>query len=155
MARGIFSVVAEDQNVSTAITILELTAPATAIVEILRAWCNVSGGTAAVTSAILRMQLLRKTGTITGTASPPTIRGFDGGAAVGSTVKWKATAEGTDGNILDSEGFNVLSGGYLWVPTTQRNRIIIPPSGLIALKFPAAPAANLNFTFGFEFEEVG
>lgn len=150
MARGVYSVHADAQTISTAITILELTAPSTAILEITRAWVTQSNLTASTTT---RMQLLRKTATITGTASPPSAVALDAAAASGVTVKWKATAEGTDGGIIDEQGFNYLNG-YLWTPITSRSRLIVPPSGIIALKFPAAPT-SASWSYGFEWEEVG
>lgn len=150
MAKGTYSVVAEAQTISTAITILELTAPATGSVQLLRAWVQQSSST---TSAMARVQILRKTATITGTATPPTVRSFEvGHATTGVTVKWKATAEGTDGNILHSEAFNILNG-WLYLPVPEE-RIWIPPSGLLALKFPAAPT-SADYTFGMTFAEIG
>jgi len=149
MAAGKYSVLAENENISTAITILELTAPSTAPLELTRAWCdNVSS----TTSAVARIRLLRKTATVTGTASPPSARALDASATSGVTVKWKATAEGTNGDILISAGFNVLNGWlYLPVPTEL---IIVPPSGMIALLFQGT-VPNINWTFGFAWRELG
>lgn len=150
MARGVYEVHGDAQVVATAITILELTAPSTAVLEILKAWVTQSSITASTAG---RMRLLRKTATITGTASPPTPVALDASAAAGATAKWLATAEGTDGNVIDEQGFNFLNG-YLWTPITARSRLLIPPSGIIALKFPAAPT-SATWSFGFEFEEIG
>lgn len=150
MARGVYSVHGDAQTVSTAITILEVTAPSTAVLELTRAWVVQSSST---TSAMARIRILRKTATITGTASPPTAIALDAAAASGATIKWIATAEGTDGNVIVEEAFNILNG-WVWVPSTSRTRIIVPPSGLIALKFPAAPT-SASYTFGFEYEEIG
>ena len=98
MASGTYTVHADAQAVSTAITILEITAPATESLEIYRAWVQQSSTT---TSAQVRIQILRKAGTITGTASPPSAVPVEVGfPASGATIKWKATAEGTDGVIL-------------------------------------------------------
>jgi hypothetical protein len=71
-------------------------------------------------------------------------------AASGVTVKWKATAEGTDGVIEQDDTFNVLAG-YLYLPVPEE-RIWVPPSGIIALKFPATPD-NLPYSFGFTYRE--
>ena len=151
MAAGRYTVVGENQTISTAITILELTAPSTAVLRLVKAWVSQSSVT---TSAGFRIQLLRKSATITGTASPPTPRPtLVGYAASGCTVKWVATGEGTDGVILDAQGDNHLNG-YVWVPTDQGSNIYVPPSGIIALKFPAAPT-SASWTFGFEYDELG
>ena len=150
MARGVYSVHGDAQAVSTAITILEIDAASTNTLEIKRAWCQQSSST---TSAMNRIRILRKSGTITGTASPPSAIPLDASAASGVTVKWLATAEGTDGNVLYEEAFNILNG-WVWVPASPQERIIVPPSGIIALKFPAAPT-SANYTFGFVWEEIG
>lgn len=149
MARGMYTVHGDAQTVSTAITILEVAAPATAILKIYRAWVEQSSVT---TSTATRIRLLRKTGTITGTATPPTPTAVDASAASGVTVKWIATVEGTDGNVLIEEAFNYLNG-WVWLPVPEE-RIIVPPSGIIALKFPAAPT-SAAWTFGFDYEEIG
>lgn len=150
MASGRYTVLAEAQTISTAITILELTAASTAALELYRAWISQGGST---TSAMARIQILRKSGTITGTATPPTANPLEVGMpAFGGTVKWKATAEGTDGAVIYSDSFNVLNG-WLWLPVPEE-RIMVPPSGIIALKFPAAPASHA-FTYGLSFREIG
>lgn len=150
MAVGRYTVLGEAQTIATAITALELTAASTCALKLIRAWMTQHSVT---TSAGFRIQLLRKTATITGTASPPTPRPLQlGGAASDCTVKWVATAEGTDGVILDGGGYNHLNG-YQWVPTDQGSNIWVPPSGLIALKFPAAPT-SASWTFGFEWDEI-
>jgi hypothetical protein len=150
MASGTYSIVAQAQTVATAITILELTAPATGALQILRAWCQQSSST---TSAMARIEILRKTGTITGTATPPTPRPVEVGMpASGMTVKWIATAEGTDGVILLEEDWNLLNG-WLYLPVPDE-RIWVPPSGIIALKFVAAPT-SAAYSFGMNVRELG
>lgn len=149
MARGKYEVHGDAQTVSTAITILELTAPSTAIVRLLRAYVFQSSVS---TSTMARVRVLRKSATITGTASPPTPAPLGADAAAGSTAKWIATAEGTDGTVVKEETFNYLIG-WLWVPGADE-KIVVPPSGIIAIKFPAAPT-SATFSFGFVFEEEG
>lgn len=149
MARGTYYVHADAQTVSTAITILEVTAPSTAILRIVRAWCACNTSTAGAA----RLRLLRKTGTITGTATPPTPAPLDASAASGATIKWLATAEGTDGTVLYESVFRLDGGEFLYLPVPEE-RIIVPPSGIIALKFPAAPTSG-SYSFGFGYEEIG
>jgi hypothetical protein len=148
MARGFYAYHMDAQAVSTAITILEVAAPATAVLRLIRAWCSQSNST---TSAMNTIEIVRKTATITGAATPPSVIPLDGSAASGVTQKWKATAEGTDGNIVYADAFNVLNG-WLWLPVPEE-RIIVPPSGIIALKFPSAPA-SANYTAGLLWEEI-
>lgn len=150
MASGIYTVVAQAQTIATAITVLELTAPSTGEIELYRAWCQQSSTT---TSAMVRIELLRKSGTITGTASPPAAVPTEVGMpATGATIKWKATGEGTDGVILIEEAYNLLNG-WLWLPVPEE-RIKIPPSGVLGMKFPAAPT-SASYTFGFVWREYG
>jgi hypothetical protein len=89
---------------------------------------------------------------ITGTASPPTPAPLGAEAASGTTVKWVATVEGTDGTVVKDMSFN-FQNGWEWV-RTQDEEIIVPPSGIIALKFPVAPTSAV-WTFGFVFIEEG
>jgi hypothetical protein len=150
MARGAYSFSFENQAVSTAITIIEVAAPSTAMLRIIRAW--VSCSTAAVASGMNRVELLRKSATITGTATPPAIMPLGADGASGATQKWKATAEGTDGNILIPDNFNTLSG-WLYLPVPEE-QILVPPSGIIAIKFPGAPT-SANYSAGIVWREEG
>ena len=68
MARGTYSANTAGQAISTAITILEITAPSTAVIEIMEAYASSDANT----DVMVRIQLLRKSGTITGAATPPT-----------------------------------------------------------------------------------
>ena len=150
MARGIYTAHGDAQTISTAITILEITAASTNVLELRKAWVQQSSVT---TSAQARIRILRKSGTITGTASPPSAIPIDAAASSGVTIKWIATAEGTDGNVIYEENFNILNG-FVWVPTHSLTRVFVPPSGIIALKFPAAPT-SASYTFGMEWDELG
>lgn len=140
----------DKQTVSTAITVLELTAASGQPLEIMRAWATQVSVT---TSAQCDVAVLRKTGTITGTASPPSPVELGGGgdSSASFTVKHIATGEGTDGDILYGEGVNSLNG-FLWVPTPEE-RPIVPGSGIIALKFITAPT-NASWRFGFTAREL-
>lgn len=150
MARGVYSVNTAGQAISTAITILEVTAPSTAALEILEAYASSDANT----DVMARIQLLRKTASITGAATPPTPVPYGADGASGVTVKWKATAEGTDGNVMRPDTFHMKSG-WFWVPKNIRQRVIVPPSGIIAIKFPSATNVTGNWTFGIDWEELG
>lgn len=152
MAAGVFSIHGDGQTVSTAITILEVTAPSTGSLELIEAWLGQTGVTS-VTMA--RIRILRKATTITGGASPPSAVPDEGSPAFGGTIKWLATAEGSDGNVERDEPFNYLNG-WRWYPVDVfgRDRIWVPPSGIIALKFPVAPT-SASFSFGMKVVEHG
>lgn len=136
---------------STAITIAQIKAGATNPLEILRVALTQSDVT---TSAQAALRLLRKSAAATVTSftplklhpSYPAADAVGGTAATGIT----ATAEGTDGDILDDAGFNILNG-YLWTPSCEEERIYVPPAGIFAVKFPVAPTSalyKLVVTFG-------
>jgi len=149
MARGVYETHGDAQTVSTGITLLEVDAPATAVLKVLRAYVDQSSVTTSTTS---RIRLLRKTASVTGTATPPTPSPLDASAASGCTTFWIATVEGTDGTVIKEDGFNYLNG-WLWVPG-DREAVIVPPSGRIALKFPAGPT-SASWTFGLVHDEIG
>lgn len=147
---GNYSVHGAAQTVSTAITILTIAAPSTGALFIDRVWVNQTTITAVGTRT--RVQILRKSAAITGTASPPTPTPLNGTQTSQATVAWIATAEGTDGNVLYDEAFDYVPG-YLWIPANMRERIWVPPSGIVGIKFPVAPT-SASFEFGIAFEEM-
>lgn len=150
MARGKYSVSFQSQTISTAITILEVTAPSTAVLIIHRAWISAN----TTTAAAVNIQILRKSAAATGTATPPTASPIDGSASLttGATIRWKATVEGTAGSILYDDWLRADGGPWIYLPVPEE-RIIVPPSGIIALKFATAPASN-SYSAGIVFEEL-
>lgn len=147
---GNYSVKGAAQTVSTAITILTVAAPSTGSLFIDRVWVNQTTVTAVGTRT--RVQILRKTAAITGTASPPTPTPLNGTQTSQATILWIATAEGTDGNVLYDEAFDYVPG-YLWIPANSRERIWVPPSGIVGIKFPVAPT-SASWEFGLSYEEL-
>lgn len=127
-------------TISTAITILQVKAGAAAL-EILRATLTQSNGTSSVAA---RVSLLRKTVAATVTSFTPRKLNpaYPAALAVGGTAAtgFTGTAEGTDGEVLVERGFNVLNG-FEWVPTPDE-RLWVPQGGILAMKFPAAPASH-------------
>lgn len=144
-------------TVSTAITILQVKAGATAPFEVLRAWCNQDSS---ATSAVVRVQLLRKSGAATvttGVVGTHVFKLSEGDPTPSLSLGTSATgvigtAEGTDGDVLDDAGFNNLAG-WEWVRTYD-GHIIVPAAGIIALKFGTAPASH-SFDFGMDIRELG
>lgn len=141
--------VIDSRAVSTAITILQVTAPSTMTLEIIRAWVTQSTST---TSAQADVILVRKTATATGGTSITPVKLESGDPSPTFTAVRTATGEGTDGDIVAGEGFNVLNG-WLYVPVPEE-RIKVPPSGILALKFPSAPA-NVTYRYGITLREHG
>jgi len=139
-----------------AVTALQLATGATKPIAIVRAWCSQVGST---TSAQTSIRLIRKTAAATVTAavgtdfvdhdlSDPAASLQVGTALTGHT----ATVEGTDGDIIIAEGFNVLNG-WLYLPVPEE-RIIVPAAGIVGVKFPVAPAAA-TYEIGVTFGELG
>lgn len=129
------------QTVATAITILQVKAGSKSPLELIRAGLSQKGST---TSAQESIQILRKTvgAAVTG-ATPALLNPNDpaAGAASSSTgTGYVATSEGTDSTILLEDGFNVLNG-WMFLPTPEE-RIYVPAGGILAMKFPTAPASQ-------------
>jgi hypothetical protein len=115
--------------------------------------------TTSTSSAQFDVKLLRKTAAATVTAAVlnTDIRRYDPGDS-GSVVQlgtalsgYLATAEGTDGEIIDEQGVNVLTG-YYWEPQPERT-ITVPGGGLFALKlgtaFTGTMIAEITYQEGF------
>lgn len=141
--------------VSTAITIIQIKAGASTPIELLRAHVSQS---LSETSTQKSIQILMKTTAATVTSATPVLwpnggAGPIAASAVGGTAATgiAVTAEGTDGAILVNEGWNIVSG-WTWVPASDKERILVPAAGIIALKFPVAPA-SATFRAYMVFEE--
>jgi hypothetical protein len=99
------------------------------------------------TSELLAIQILRKSAAATVTAftplkvSPanPSSLAVGGTTATGVT----ATAEGTDGDILEEDVWNVINGSWSYLPIPEQ-RIWVPASGIVGLKLNTAPAASMS-----------
>lgn len=145
---GIYTTVMPATVVSTAITLVQYNAASTNIGVVLKAWVSQN---LSETSTQEEAQLLRVSTAGTGTGSPALNPLGAYGTAAGTTTI-AHSAEGTPSTSLVREGFNILNG-WLWVPTPDE-RIIIPPSGRLALKFPVAPA-SATWSAGLVIAEFG
>lgn len=131
-------------SISTAITVLQLQAGTAGPIRLLRASLTQPSNT----GAQVRAALVRKTAAATVTAAVagttlvklnpiyPTANATLATNGTGIT----GTAEGTDGDIMAEEGAHTFNG-WLWVPAERGEQIVVPQSGIIALKFMAAPQA--------------
>jgi hypothetical protein len=137
-----------------AVTALQIAAGTAMPIVIMKAWVTQRLST---TSTQLGVRLLRKTAAATVTAAVlnTDIRRIDPGDA-GSVVQlgtalsgYTASAEGTDGEILAEEGWNVLNGWY-YEPQPEL-RDTVPGGGIIALKLPTAFTGTVQF--GIKFAE--
>lgn len=149
MAYGVYSAVLAATAVTTNKTLVQVNAPATASLMVLRAWIT---NTESETSTAEEAEIIRRTTAGTGTAYTPIPLG--GYAAASSSAATNHTVEGTAGDSIIREGFNILDG-WLWVPSCAEERIIVPPSGRISIRFAANPEASTTVTAGIVFEEIG
>ena len=144
-------------TVSTAITLLQIKAGTTRAVEVLAAKLTQRASTTSVQEAI---QIVRKTVAATVTTavagthlfkhnpSAPTSDLSLGTTATGVI----GTGEGTDGDVIVEEGFNVLNG-WRW-PHQAGETIVIPIGGILAMKFVDAPASQ-SWRMSLVFREIG
>jgi hypothetical protein len=128
-------------------TVLQLNAPATRAVVLLRVWIS---QTTSETATQEEVQILRTTTAGTGTSVTPV--GIQP-PVPSSTATRNHTAEGTAGDSLIEEGWEIRAG-WLYLPVPEE-RITVPPSGRIALKIPVAPAASITIAAGITFAEIG
>lgn len=134
-----------EATVSTAITILQLQAGATAPFIILSALLTQDGST---TSAQEKIAFVRKTAGATVTAAVVGTHLFktrpgDPTPSLNlgvSNTGVIATGEGTDGDVCYEEGFNVLNG-WKYIPVPEE-RIHVAAAALIGMKFRTAPASQ-------------
>jgi hypothetical protein len=152
MPHGPYVVSLLNTSVSSAITLVQIKASSSQPLQLVEARCSQSGST---TSAMQRIEIVRKSAAATVTSYTPLLEVTTDPAAgaAGSTsgTGTNASAEGTDGDVLLAWDFNVLQG-FLWQPVLE-DRIWVPVSGIIALKFPGAPAAALTIDAQLKFIE--
>jgi hypothetical protein len=129
---------------TTAKTLLQVKAGASASLEILSVRVYQVTKT---TSELLELQILRKSAAATVTSFTPlkTDPNDPASAAVGSTsgTGITASAEGTDGDLLDNTIWNILNGEWVHLPIPE-DRIWVPAAGIVAVKLNTAPAASMS-----------
>lgn len=133
-------------SVSTARTLVQVNAPATAAVEIIRMYVSFSTNT----STAIDIRVKRVTTAGTGTAFTP-IQLNGRTLASGTTATNNHTAEGTIGDVLWRDTVNMLNG-WLYLPVPEE-RFFVPPSGRLAIDFPTAPSA-VTVNAGIVFHEL-
>ena len=126
--------------VSTAITVIQYKAGASNKAAVVRFFV---GQRLSETSQQEVIHLIRKSAAATVTSFTPIENDPDAIAALGvggtAATGITATVEGTDGDLLIARPFHVANGTE-WV-RSDADEIIVPAGGIIALKFPVAPAS--------------
>ncbi len=136
---------------STAKDILRLSAPSTGVVELIRVEVTQD---ASETSEQLPLSIFRASTAGTGTSR--TARPYEvlDPAFSGSAVSdLSADTTKSPSEPLWTSAQNVLAG-WLYHPVPDE-RIVIPPSGSIAIRLEAAPAAALATRIVCTFKEIG
>lgn len=135
--------------VTTAKDLIRISAPATMVLCVTRAWVTQSGN---VTSEQARAIIQRASDAQSGTTETPDKLEV-GDPAATFTCESITTDHTLTANPLEDEGFNWVSG-FLWVPAPEE-RIWVPPSGRLVLRLPIAPSASKTVSAGFNVLEIG
>jgi hypothetical protein len=99
-----------------------------------------------------QVSVVRKSAGGTGTSFTP-VPLASGSPAAGTACIVDLTGEGTDSATIIRDAFNLLNG-WLWLPVPEE-KLYVPPSGILGLKLPVAPASATSFVAGIIFEETG
>ena len=151
MSFGVYEAKTNDGGIATAVavTLLNITAPSTAILEITKIRV---GQRSTASSEMNEILVRRMTTASTGTSRTPSPLGAY--AASGATVKDTITADGSAGATVLDEGANLV-GGWEWVALSEMGRIVVPPSGIIEVRLAQAPAASRTMFCVAEYIEKG
>lgn len=104
------------------------------------------------THELLSVQIIRKTvvATMTVGAPPLKLQVRDAGSSV-AFAGVNASAEGTDGDVLEDLVWNVASAS--WTYLNIDDAIVVPPGATIAVKIVTAPAASMTVGATLKFRE--
>jgi hypothetical protein len=153
MPRGVYVVRFNITGINAIKSLWQIKAGANAALKLLRAVVAQTGST---TSTEIPVQILRKTAAATVTSFTPLLTSPNDAAAQAaggaSATGTNASAEGTDGDVLVDDVWNILTP-YVWVPTPDE-QVECTPGGIIALKLPTAPASALDLRGYAYFKET-
>jgi hypothetical protein len=141
-----YSVQVNAAAVTTAKDLIRISAPASMVLCVMRAWVGQSGSTANEQS---RTILKRSSNTQTRTTEKLEV----GDPAATFTAQSLTTDHTLTGDAMVDEGFNWVTG-YLWVPAPEE-RIWVPPSGNLVLRLATVPGASKTVSAGLIVGEVG
>lgn len=150
--RGVYTAYIDITGISSAKTLMLLTAPATAVLEIIGIHVT---NLDVETSEQLSIGLHKVTtlGSPTGTSVTPE-KHETGDAAAAATVTGNLSAEPTlyATNPIDKQGVNNLAG-YHYDPIPEE-RPIVPPSGAMGVRLLVAPS-SFNCSVMVVYREIG
>lgn len=152
MGRAYSLTIGAEASGTSAKTLIEIAAPADAVVFVERWWmANTSQDSAEQLAA--KVQRI----SITGTGTASTARPFESGdAAFGGTCKTNMTIEPTyDANgVLLEKGWNTFTG-HEWTPESEDVIHVVSPSALIGYALDVPPGTSLNLSYGCHLREIG
>lgn len=129
--------------------IWELTAPAAKAVRVH----HFEVYSATTSDERVRLRLLRRSTGGSGGAGATEVPTDGAAAAVGTAVVTLNTTPGTAGDVLLAWYWSQLSP-LIYLPTPEC-RIVVPPSGRLALNLETAVASSRNWSGFVVFEEIG
>lgn len=154
--RGVYRAVDTVSSVTTAKTLIYITAPADAVLEILsaRITCQDEDTSEQIMAELNRISSL---GTPTATTITPKPT-EEGSAATGATCKSNVTASeptyDDESDAIASGGANKLGAGWEYVPLPEE-RAYISPSDNVGLRLIDNIANNCDLTAEIVFREIG
>jgi hypothetical protein len=145
-----YSATFEEVAVTAAQDLFEINAPSDAVVVVHAFEISQSSDT---DNENLNLLIHRGSTSGSGGSSPTPAPMEVGDAAFGGTVEANNTSQSTEGTILHSAAFSVLSGyTYIWTPEM---RPVISPSGRLIIELQTAPGDSLTMSGVVYFEEIG
>ena len=149
----IYSASFTDVAVTAAQDLFELTAPSDAVCIIHSCYIfqNTDFGDSAAEGLTISITRYSTSGSAGGTVTErPHEVGFP---AAGAAVEINNTTQGGTPVIIMSDCFNVQAG-WQYRPTPEE-RIVVSPSGIIAIELPSAPTDSLTMSGTLTWEEIG
>jgi hypothetical protein len=133
-------------------TLLQYTAPSTKVAVLIRVdFGNINSET----STQEEYDILRQTTAGTGGASvtPAPLGGYAAAAGTALSASTAFSAEPTASTVVWRDTWNIVTGvTQLFLP---EERIIVPPSGRIAVRFPTALEAAIDVNVVMTIAEIG
>lgn len=155
MPRGTYTVVFQAVAVTAAQDFFELNAPSTAAVEIISVTIGQSSDAGDAQDEMLRVRIRSgMTSSGSGGSAPTPVKTAPLDAAAAATAEVNNTTASSGGTIIEhvDECFNVR-GGWVYMPPPEA-RIIVAPSGRLAVNLPTAPADSLTMSGTLTFREL-
>lgn len=152
--RGVYNAQVQVTGVTTGKTLIYVTAPATAAVEILSANVTAIGSNVTNQNMECTLQRVGTLGTPTGTSLTAS-KSENGDQAAGSTVVGNVTASEptyTNNTQVGKEGAASL-GGWRYQPVPEE-RMVIPPSGTVGLRL-LTTLTSTDLNAQLQFREIG